>query len=266
MTATIPSLLLALAVQVYAAKAPPGHEWHAPGAGDVRSPCPGINTAANHGFIPRSEKNISVAQVASGLLEGLNIGLDFGLAVGQTATLSNANPLAGVFNMDDLREHNFPLEHDVSLSRQDFYQGDDLHFNQSVFDQVLAYYDGATHTTFQRGAKALWNRLVLSLAETSLYMSLMGNPVTGDAPVDWVKIFFEQERLPYEEGWVKPSQINFATLGAMAGQLLLADPLDPIAEGLNFELVQGAVKDVFQLRDPITGVLINATCALAGLC
>lgn len=32
-----------------AGSAPAGHEFQAPGAGDVRSPCPGLNSLANHG-------------------------------------------------------------------------------------------------------------------------------------------------------------------------------------------------------------------------
>lgn len=146
--------------------------------------------------------------MAQGLLEGLNVGLDFGLPVALAATLSNPNPLAGTFDMDDLREHNFPIEHDVSLSRQDFYQGDNLHFNQSVFNEVLSFYSNTNRTTISLAADALWSRirtkrslngdeeiysgrqLVLGLVETSLYMSLMGDPLTGDAPIDYVKSFF----------------------------------------------------------------------------
>jgi hypothetical protein len=160
------------------------------------------------GFIPRSGKNITPLQVALGLKEGLNVGLDFGLIVGQGATASNPNPLAGTFNMDELRQHNFPIEHDVSLSRQDFYQGNNLDFNQEVFDQVLAFYDGMERTTIPVAVHAQWARvrtqrqlngdrliysprqLVLGLVESSLYMSVMGNPITGDAPVSYVKTFF----------------------------------------------------------------------------
>jgi hypothetical protein len=30
------------------------HEYRAPGSGDKRGPCPGLNAAANHGFLPRN--------------------------------------------------------------------------------------------------------------------------------------------------------------------------------------------------------------------
>jgi hypothetical protein len=49
----------------------------------------------------------------------------------------------------------------------------------------------------------------------------------------------------------------------MIVQLLAANP-EALPEGLS--LGEGALKDVYALKDPITGKLINATCALLGLC
>lgn len=78
--------------------------------------------------------------------------------------------------------------------------------------------------------------------------------------------FKEQERRSYEEGWTKPAQINFPALGVMAGQLLLADTENTLSQVSNLYLIERAVQDVFALRDPLRGVLMNATCALAGSC
>ena len=33
-----------------------GHEFQAPGQNDLRGECPGLNAAANHGFLPRNGK------------------------------------------------------------------------------------------------------------------------------------------------------------------------------------------------------------------
>lgn len=30
------------------------HRWTAPGPGDLRGPCPGLNALANHGYFPRN--------------------------------------------------------------------------------------------------------------------------------------------------------------------------------------------------------------------
>lgn len=32
----------------------PGYEFQAPGPGDSRGPCPGLNLLANHGYLPRN--------------------------------------------------------------------------------------------------------------------------------------------------------------------------------------------------------------------
>ena len=34
------------------------YEYEAPGPNDSRSPCPALNTLANHGYLPRDGKNI----------------------------------------------------------------------------------------------------------------------------------------------------------------------------------------------------------------
>ncbi|KAJ3740778.1 Chloroperoxidase [Lentinula detonsa] len=34
------------------------HQWQAPSPTDSRGPCPGLNTLANHGFLPRNGSNI----------------------------------------------------------------------------------------------------------------------------------------------------------------------------------------------------------------
>jgi hypothetical protein len=49
----------------------------------------------------------------------------------------------------------------------------------------------------------------------------------------------------------------------MIVQLLAANP-EALPEGLT--LGEGSLKDVYNLIDPITGKLINSTCALAGIC
>ena len=64
--------------------------------------------------------------------------------------------LATSFDLNDLDEHNFPIEHDASLSRADYYEnnGDNYSFNQSIFDTVLSYYAGMSHTSIPVAAAA----------------------------------------------------------------------------------------------------------------
>jgi len=247
--------------------------WEPPGPNDVRSPCPGLNSLANHGILPRSGKGMTVPILIKGLGDGMNVGADFAAVIGALGVTSAPNdPLGDSFDLNDLSYHNFPIEHDASLSRADFYlnNGDNYSFNQSIFDTVLRYYDGMQNTSIPVAAKARYNRVqteqardskivydpqqfILSYGETSLYISVLGDPITGVAPVDWVKIFFEQERLPYAEGW-RPtaSQTNLLTLGTMILELNAATG-ELLPEGL--EITVGTVKAAFSGYNPITGLL-----------
>jgi len=49
------------------------NKFKAPKEGSVRSPCPAINTLANHGFINRDGKNINVLDLAAALEEVYNV-------------------------------------------------------------------------------------------------------------------------------------------------------------------------------------------------
>ncbi|KAL0943142.1 chloroperoxidase-like protein [Colletotrichum truncatum] len=50
-----------------------GNEWAAPTAADRRSPCPMVNTLANHGFLPRSGLNVSLADLVAGFTAAVNL-------------------------------------------------------------------------------------------------------------------------------------------------------------------------------------------------
>lgn len=97
--------------------------------------------------------------------------------------------------------------HDASLSRQDKFFGEWTDFNQTIFNEVLAFYEGMDIATIPVTAAAKYARVqdtqknnpqalygprefLLSYGEAALYLSVLGNPTTGDAPVDYVKIFF----------------------------------------------------------------------------
>lgn len=78
-----------------------------------------------------------------GLKDGLNMGDDFTTAIGGAGLLSNDLPTDGFFDLNMLDQHNFPIEHDASLSRQDANLGDNSDFNQQIWDMILAAYEGA---------------------------------------------------------------------------------------------------------------------------
>jgi hypothetical protein len=81
----------------------------------ARGPCPGLNTLANHGYIPRDGKNIDLKKLAAGMLSGYNIEYSDALLLWtQAIRTSPKYPRTVSFDLADLGRHNI-LEHDISL-------------------------------------------------------------------------------------------------------------------------------------------------------
>jgi len=89
----------------------------------------------------------------------------------------------------------------------------------------------------------------------------MADPFSGRAKLDYVRMLFEQEKLPYELGW-RPSTvpISLLTLGQMVLQLSAAAP-DPLGEAAN--VTADSYKDVFELIGGGSEVLANLTQGLS---
>jgi hypothetical protein len=192
---------------------------------------------------------MTIPHLIKGLAEGLNMGPDFTVAIGGAGLLSSPNPLAGSFDLDDLNQHNFPIEHDASMSRQDAALGNNQPFYAPNWNQYISFFDGKSTTDIPTASKAKFARYqdslarnpdftyglreaVLSYGENALYLQAMADPVSGQAPISYVRILFEQEKLPYELGW-RPSTVpvTLASLGAMVVRLYGESP-EPLGEGV----------------------------------
>lgn len=99
-----------------------------------------------------------------------------------------------------------------------------------------------------------------SYGETALYLSVLGNPLTGGAPVTYVKTMFEQERLPYAEGW-RPTAVEttLPSLGVLITQLQLASPPAALVQE-GFTLTESTIAAVFS-GDEVAGLI---PCPLGG--
>lgn len=63
----------------------------------------------------------------------------------------------------------------------------------------------------------------VSFIESALYLGILGNTATGDAPLEYVKVLFEEERIPFDEGFVKTDvEIGSAELFSLAALLTVA--------------------------------------------
>ncbi|CAO2657242.1 Nn.00g033680.m01.CDS01 [Neocucurbitaria sp. VM-36] len=216
-------------------------DWHPPSSSDARSPCPALNSLANHGILPRDGRNLTVSLIVAKLGEGLDVSSEVATNLATVGLQLSEDLTSGTFDLDDLNKHN-AIEHDGSLTRMDFdLGGEDQKFCKDIFEETLSYYNGATEIGLEEVAAARWGRLQSSKAhnpkftygpaqqfptylESAVYHQLLRDPKTRKASVEWIKIFFSEERLPYEEGWRLVNHIDGFSIAQDVLQLALLTP------------------------------------------
>ncbi|KUJ08333.1 Cloroperoxidase, partial [Mollisia scopiformis] len=130
--------------------------WQSPAVSDIRGPCPGLNAAANHGYLPRNGI-ATIEQTAAGLEALYNMNPVLGAALAAYAVATDGNVVEGVWSIggplpsDPLLgsllgdgqgisySHN-AYEGDASIGRNDAYlnNGDAHSLNITKFEQVYA--------------------------------------------------------------------------------------------------------------------------------
>nr|POE87559.1 aromatic peroxygenase [Quercus suber] len=129
------------------------HYYTAPGPLDIRGPCPGLNTAANHNFLSHdgivtfnelvdAQQNVyGVGYDLAVLLAVLGVGLD-GDPVGTTrlslgCDATSRTSITGTGTEVGLDGHN-KFEADSSLTRNDYFTagGDDFTFNTTLYEAM----------------------------------------------------------------------------------------------------------------------------------
>lgn len=195
---------------------PLGHEWILPTPEDSRSPCPGLNVMANHGWLPRSGKDIDLAALQHAVKGAFNFAPDafddaFQIAVDfKLTTTGNSSTI----NLGDLDLHD-AIEMDGSLSRNDFLLGDNTHFDPVVWVSTanrLGLYDcvkteADKFVTVEKAAVARALRVQDAIranphfnaseaqqrgspGTTGLFLATLWNETAGAAPKTWVRSFF----------------------------------------------------------------------------
>ncbi|KAI9048872.1 hypothetical protein LZ554_006728 [Drepanopeziza brunnea f. sp. 'monogermtubi'] len=195
-------------------------EFVAAAEGADRGPCPMLNTLANHGFIPRDGRNITLEVATAAFKDALNFNSTFAKQFwGQGM---KAQPDSGVESFD-LSMLNVPslLEHDASLSRADNTFGDVQPFNQSIFDVTKSYWT-SDPMTVEMVANSMDARQLemkafnpnftftpaserVTFSEMAALFLVFGDIPSGTVSREFVVSWFENERLPTALGWTKSS-------------------------------------------------------------
>ncbi|KAI8049459.1 Chloroperoxidase [Syncephalis plumigaleata] len=139
-----------------------------------RSPCPLLNTLANHGYLPRDGRNIDRKTLGTAL-EHLN------LSPGYVDAKLSDDEL--VFDLSDLQQHNI-IEHDVSLTRQDYrpFLGADRHWraDKTLVEQLKAFADKDGFLSYDAVAQARNLRQKQSNAEAATIEKEQGSSLTDE--------------------------------------------------------------------------------------
>ncbi|KAH6607035.1 hypothetical protein Trco_003348 [Trichoderma cornu-damae] len=195
---------------------PQGHEWKPPGPTDGRSPCPGLNVLANHGWLPRSGKNIDLATLRVAVVNAYNYAPEtFDTAFQQAVDFNlTTTGNSSTWNLDDLKAHDY-IEFDGSISRNDYYLGDDLKFDPKIWATMskrmglnnITNDPMSKYVTVEQAAKARAARvedakransrfnnsaaaIQGSPGTTALYLATLWDDDVDAAPKEWIKSFF----------------------------------------------------------------------------
>ncbi|EIN14758.1 heme-thiolate peroxidase [Punctularia strigosozonata HHB-11173 SS5] len=195
------------------------HPYHPPAASDSRSPCPALNTLANHGILPRDGRHISLFQLADAVRRAYHLStpLAYLLAVGGLL-LCSRRWLAAHIDLGDLARHD-RIEHDASLVHADAPKGAryaPTAVDPALLSDVLARCPpqgmgledlcevrAARETANARDARLDGLHRTLGAAEAVfLYNTL--KDASGGVPRDRLEQWLGEERFP--DGWTRPEQ------------------------------------------------------------
>jgi len=195
---------------------PVNHPYIAPGGADSRAPCPGLNTLANHGFLPHDGKEISVWQLMKGLRQCYNISIPYCIVLGVGAILYCGH-WPGKLNLHEIAKPN-KICHDASLFHEDPSTGNVMVVQR---DQITALFNdssdgvGLSLEDFARArirreahipGRFISDKTLRTFAygeSVFAHAIFGGHIVSGRAPIAHLKPFFEENRLP--DDWVRPT-------------------------------------------------------------
>ncbi|MCJ1295930.1 hypothetical protein MMC34_007495 [Xylographa carneopallida] len=215
---------------------------------DLRGPCPAVNALANHGYIPRDGRNVSSVEIKTAMIE-LGLSSTIRTALTYAAYLEHhddpptgfgafmRSPFAYLLRQFGLRNpheqttsgvaaldlnqlsRHAAIEHDVSLSRRDFHQGDNTTPQKDLItDLISSSADGKVimatdlanlrvrrleqqkrdNPALQYGA----GQHQMACGESAFILTVFGAGFGHyDVPVSYVEALFAEERLPVREGW-----------------------------------------------------------------
>ncbi|KAF8192280.1 Chloroperoxidase [Mycena galopus ATCC 62051] len=186
----------------------PAHPFIAPGPNDQRGPCPGMNTLANHGYIPRNGI-ATFEDITLAMVEAYNLEINFGAFLVAANMLLRGNPFVNKISIGGvsplvpplpgnigsnvtggLSEHG-GFEGDASITRADVHIGDNRDFQDILYDLDLLYL-GKFGDNGPDGNNTVFNIPTISaIKQHNIQMNQAADPEFHFTPTRFVASFTE---------------------------------------------------------------------------
>jgi hypothetical protein len=95
------------------------------------------------------------------MTSAINFDVEIAKIFASVALTTNPNAHAHSFDLDHVSRHGL-IEHDVSLTRDDFAFDDNHTFNPDIWKSVLGTYGDSKETNFALASEARYNRVIAS--------------------------------------------------------------------------------------------------------
>ncbi|KIJ31387.1 hypothetical protein M422DRAFT_36236 [Sphaerobolus stellatus SS14] len=240
----------------------PAHPFLPQRNGDMRGPCPGLNTLASHGYLPRNGI-ATPAQIINAVQEGFNMGNDLAVFVTYAAFLVDGNQVTNLLSIGGKSSLTGPdppkpaivggldthavFEGDASMTRGDAFFGDNHSFKENQFDEFIAFSNkfGGGKYNLTVASEFRWQRIQESTATNPNFSFISPRyftayaestfPITffvdgrnedGALSLDVARGFFQDSRMP--NGFFRANQsIGLDIIGSLIDFIFEPHPIQP---------------------------------------
>ncbi|KAH6888929.1 Chloroperoxidase [Coprinopsis sp. MPI-PUGE-AT-0042] len=203
------------------------HPYIPPSPLDIRGPCPGLNTLANHGYLPRNGI-ATPAQIVTACMEGFNMEVHTARFVTYAAFVVDGNPITDLLSIGGktiftgtlpppalvggLNTHGV-FEGDASTTRLDAYFGDNHSLNDKLWAQFVEYSNkyGNGYYNLTVAQELRHQRNQQSIAENPQFDFTSPRYFTAYAESTFPYVFFVDGRIPRVNGISPGLHVSNAT-------------------------------------------------------
>ncbi|VDB85357.1 unnamed protein product [Peniophora sp. CBMAI 1063] len=188
------------------------HAYQPADSSSSRSPCPALNALANHGYLNRDGRAITVPELVRAMKEVYHVSVPLGSVLAAVGAVWCGNGWS--LNLDDLAAHN-KIEHDASLTHDDARATDKyapIPSNPELVQRFLAVsgknyltlddlvtYRAQRDATLTKPLSTVHN--IIAVGELALTQQAFQDP-EGRLPKDHLRAWYGEDRLPL--GWSIP--------------------------------------------------------------